>query len=66
MPELSADSQTRSAAGLGGAPGDAGLPEDQALLLEEQMRDHLWLPFTQAQGFKPIIMQRAEGWRSRY
>ena len=37
------------------------LAEDDAQLLEQQMRDHLWLPFTQAQGLKPIIMQRAEG-----
>jgi adenosylmethionine-8-amino-7-oxononanoate aminotransferase len=29
--------------------------------LQQEMLDHLWLPFTQAQGLKPIIMQRAEG-----
>jgi adenosylmethionine-8-amino-7-oxononanoate aminotransferase len=29
--------------------------------LQQEMLDHLWLPFTQAQGLEPIVMQRAEG-----
>jgi adenosylmethionine-8-amino-7-oxononanoate aminotransferase len=29
--------------------------------LQQEMLDHLWLPFTQAKGLEPIIMQRAEG-----
>ena len=30
-------------------------------LLEQQMREHLWPPFTQMQGIAPIIMDHAEG-----
>jgi putrescine aminotransferase len=61
MPEFSADSQERSVTPPTGATGGARLTEDETRRLEQQMRDHLWLCFTQAQGLKPIIMQRAEG-----
>ncbi len=33
----------------------------EAELLEQQMRDHLWPPFTQMQGVKPIVIERGQG-----
>ena len=32
-----------------------------AQLLERQMLAHLWPPFTQMQGLKPVVIERAEG-----
>jgi hypothetical protein len=30
-------------------------------VLEKDFLEHLWSPFTQMQGLKPVIMGRAEG-----
>ena len=40
----------------------ADLPETREHeALEEDFLGHLWPPFTQMQGLKPVIMERAEG-----
>jgi len=36
------------------------LDEREVGVLEEQFLEHLWPPFTQMQGLKPVIIERGD------